>query len=236
MNPKYKRIVLKLSGEAISGDDSIFGLDLIRRISREIKGVHDLGVEIGIVIGGGNIIRGEKLSEIGFDRNRSDYMGMLATIINSIMLENSLKKEGVPAVVQSALPIETVVESIDLQNTFNYLKNGYVVIFAAGTGSPHFTTDTAASLRAREIYADLLLKATKVNGVYDKDPIKYKDAIFYPHLTYEEVLTKELSVMDMTAVSLCRDGNIPIAIFNIFQEENLYDIIMGKDVGTIIKG
>ena len=237
MNPKYKRVVLKLSGEAVSGSSgSVFDLSIIQRLASEIRSIYDLGVQIGIVIGGGNIIRGEKLSEMGLDRNRSDYMGMLATVINSMLLESSLKLAGVPAVVQSALPVETVVEPIDLSRTFKYLEDGNVVIFAAGTGSPHFTTDSAAALRAREIYADLLMKATKVSGVYDRDPVKYSDARFYPHLTYEEVLTKKLAVMDMTAISLCRDGNIPIVVFNIFQKGDMYDIIMGKNIGTKIEG
>ncbi len=237
MNPKYKRVVLKLSGEAVSGSSgSVFDLSIIQRLASEIRSIYDLGVQIGIVIGGGNIIRGEKLSEMGLDRNRSDYMGMLATVINSMLLESSLKLKGVPAVVQSALPVETVVEPIDLSRTFRYLEDGNVVIFAAGTGSPHFTTDSAAALRAREIYADLLMKATKVSGVYDRDPVKYSDAMFYPRLTYEEVLTKKLAVMDMTAISLCRDGNIPIVVFNIFQKGDMYDIIMGKNIGTKIEG
>ena len=237
MNPKYRRVVLKLSGEAISGTSgSVFDLSIIHRLASEIKGIYDLGVQIGIVIGGGNIIRGEKLSEMGLDRNRSDYMGMLATVINSMLLESSLKLSGVPAVVQSALPVETVVEPIDLSRTFRYLEDGNVVIFAAGTGSPHFTTDSAAALRAREIYADLLMKATKVSGVYDRDPVKYSDARFYPHLTYEEVLTKNLAVMDMTAISLCRDGNIPIVVFNMFNKGDMYNIILGKNIGTIIEG
>ncbi len=237
MNPKYKRVVLKLSGEAVSGSSgSVFDLSIIQRLASEIRSIYDLGVQIGIVIGGGNIIRGEKLSEMGLDRNRSDYMGMLATVINSMLLESSLKLAGVPAVVQSALPVETVVEPIDLSRTFKYLEDGNVVIFAAGTGSPHFTTDSAAALRAREIYADLLMKATKVSGVYDRDPVKYSNARFYPHLTYEEVLTKKLAVMDMTAISLCRDGNIPIVVFNIFQKGDMYDIIMGKNIGTKIEG
>ena len=237
MNPKYKRVVLKLSGEAVSGSSgSVFDLSIIQRLASEIRSIYDLGVQIGIVIGGGNLIRGEKLSEMGLDRNRSDYMGMLATVINSMLLESSLKLKGVPAVVQSALPVETVVEPIDLSRTFRYLEDGNVVIFAAGTGSPHFTTDSAAALRAREIYADLLMKATKVSGVYDRDPVKYSDAMFYPRLTYEEVLTKKLAVMDMTAISLCRDGNIPIVVFNIFQKGDMYDIIMGKNIGTKIEG
>ena len=235
MEPRYNRIVLKLSGEAISGKDFIFDFNIIERIADEIKKVRDAGVDVGVVVGAGNIIRGERLGRAGFDKNRADYMGMVATVINSIMIENVLKRRGVKSVVQSALPIETVVEPIDLQKTFNYLEKGYVIIFAAGTGRPHFTTDTAAALRAREIYADLLLKATKVRGVYDKDPAKYADARFYPKLSYDEVLSKNLRVMDMSAISLCKDGNIPIIVFNIFQEGSMYDIINGKNVGTIIE-
>ena len=232
---KYNRLILKLSGEAISGTDKVFDVEIVNQLAIEIKKVQELGVQIGIVIGGGNIVRGEKLSDIGLDRNRSDYMGMLATIINSLFLEQMLDKNGVNTVVQSALPVDTVVESITLQKTLDYLKSGKIVIFSAGTGSPHFTTDTAAALRAREINADLFLKATKVSGVYDKDPAIYENAKYYPYLSYEDVLSKKLAVMDMTAISLCREKKIPIVVFNMFQKGSIVDVISGKNVGTIIK-
>ena len=232
---KYSRIVLKISGEAISGNGSVFDINIMEQLVNEIKGVYEFGVEIGIVIGGGNIIRGENLSKIGLDRNQSDYIGMLATLINSLILDQLLAKNGIKSVVQSALPIETVVESINLKKTIDYLQSRKVVIFAAGTGSPHFTTDTAAALRAREIGADLLLKATKVSGVFNKDPIKYKDAVYYPSLSYEDVLSKKLAVMDMTAISLCREKKIPIVVFNIFERGSIAEIVNGKNIGTIIK-
>lgn len=232
---RYNRVVLKISGEAISSEYGVFDIDIVKSLVNEIRIIYELGVEIGIVIGGGNIMRGGEFSRVGFDRNRSDYMGMLATLINSLLLEQLMNKNGVASIVQSALPIETVVESIDLRKTMAYLSEGKVVIFAAGTGSPHFTTDTAAALRAREINADLLLKATKVSGVYDKDPVKYRDAVHYPTLTYEDVLSKNLAVMDMTAISLCREEKIPIVVFNIFEHGSMEGIIRGKNVGTIIK-
>ena len=232
---KYNRIVLKISGEAISGGKTTFDLDVIENLVDEIKAVYELGIEIGVVIGGGNIIRGEYLSHLGLDRNQSDYMGMLATLINSLLLEQILNKNGIPAIVQSALPIDTVVESINLKKTLDYLQKGNVVIFAAGTGSPHFTTDTAAALRAREIEADLLLKATKVSGVYDRDPVKHKDAVHYSSLSYEDVLSNNLAVMDMTAISLCKEEKIPIVVFNIFELGSIVKIVNGKNVGTIIK-
>ena len=232
---RYNRVVLKISGEAISSEYGVFDIDIVKSLVNEIRIIYELGVEIGIVIGGGNIMRGGEFSRVGFDRNRSDYMGMLATLINSLLLEQLMNKNGVASIVQSALPIETVVESIDLRKTMAYLSEGKVVIFAAGTGSPHFTTDTAAALRAREINADLLLKATKVSGVYDKDPVKYRDAVHYPTLTYEDVLSKNLAVMDMAAISLCREEKIPIVVFNIFEHGSMEGIIRGKNVGTIIK-
>lgn len=232
---RYNRVVLKISGEAISSEYGVFDINIVESLVNEIRIIYELGVEIGIVIGGGNIMRGGEFSQAGFDRNRSDYMGMLATLINSLLLEQLMNKNGVASIVQSALPIETVVESIDLRKTMAYLGEGKVVIFAAGTGSPHFTTDTAAALRAREINADLLLKATKVSGVYDKDPVRYSDAVHYPTLTYEDVLSKDLAVMDMAAVSLCREKEIPIVVFNIFEHGSIESIIRGKNVGTIIK-
>ena len=215
--------------------ESVFHLDTLKRVAGEIAKARDLGVEVGIVIGGGNIIRGSELERFGLDRIQADSMGMLATIVNSILLEQVLLSQGVPAVVQSALQIETVVESITLGRTESYFREGRVVLFAGGTGSPYFTTDTAAALRACEINADALLKATKVDGVYDRDPVKHRDATFFGTLSYDDVLAKRLSVMDMAAVSMCRDRGIPIIVFNMKREDELVNVLQGKGNGTLIK-
>ena len=233
--PKYRRVLLKISGEAIRGHDSIFDLEIVKRIASEIALLQKKGVEIGLVIGGGNIVRGEKLSEYGLDRIRSDYMGMTSTIINGLLFENVLKSIGAPAILQSALPINPVADSIDLNKTAFYLSEKTIVIFAAGTGNPYFTTDTAAALRALEINAQLLLKATKVDGVFDKDPEIHKDARFYKSLTYNDVLERNLKVMDMTAISLCREGKLPVMVFNISKSGNIVKIVMGENLGTTIK-
>jgi len=232
---KYKRVLLKISGEAIGSREGAFDLTAVRRISDEIRRLCELGCEIGIVIGGGNIVRGGTLSEHGLDRVQSDYMGMLATIINGILFETILQNEGVSAVVQSALRVETLTEDIVLKHTRSSLAEGKVILFAGGTGSPYFTTDTAAALRACEIGADALLKATKVDGVYDKDPVKYEDATFFPALSYQEVLYRDLKVIDMAAVAMCREQRIPIIIFNLLSEGNIEKIVRGYDVGTTIK-
>ncbi|UCB44301.1 MAG: UMP kinase [Spirochaetota bacterium] len=233
--PKYKRILLKISGEAIQGEDGIFDLSLASRIADEIAEIHGLGCEIGIVIGGGNIIRGEEFSRFGFDRNQSDYIGMLATVINGMLLESILLNKGLPAVIQSAMVVETLTEGIVLKRTQKYLNDKSVILFTGGTGNPYFTTDTAAALRACEIDADVLLKATKVDGVYDKDPVLYDDAVFHKNLTYHEVLYRDLKVIDMAAVAMCRDKKLPIIIFNIQQDGNIAKIVKGYDVGTTIK-
>lgn len=232
---RYRRIILKMSGEAIEGDGEVFNLDVVRRIAEEIGTVHSLGVQVGIVVGGGNIIRGQVFSRSGFSRVASDSMGMLATVINSLLFEEVLKSKGIPARLQSALVIEAISEGIVPKKTIKYLEDGEILLFAAGTGSPYFTTDTAAALRACEIGADVLLKGTKVEGVYDRDPVIYRDSVFYPSLSYEDVLTKRLGVMDMAAVSMCRDNRIPIVIFNILKEGALVKIVEGQDIGTIIK-
>ncbi len=232
---KYSRILLKLSGEAIEGKDEVFNLEKLGRIAEEIGRVHAEGVQIGVVIGGGNIVRGHTFSRYGFDRVPADSMGMLATVINSMLFEEVLKSKGVPARLQSALCIDTIAEAIVLKKTMRYLQNGEVVIFAGGTGSPYFTTDTAAALRACEIHADVLLKATKVEGVFDRDPELYQGGTFYETLNYEEVLTRQLRVMDMAAVSICRDNNIPIIIFNIMEDGALVKIVQGYNIGTTIK-
>lgn len=233
--PAYKRILLKLSGEAIATQDGTFHLETVERVAEEIGKVCRLGVEMGIVIGGGNIIRGSELERFGLDRIQADSMGMLATIINSILLEQVLLSQEIPSVLQSALPIETVAESVTLGRTVSYLREGRVVLFAGGTGSPYFTTDTAAALRACEIGADALLKATKVDGVYDRDPVKHSDATFYSTLHYDDLLGQRLMVMDMAAVSMCRDRGIPIVVFNMKREDELVRVVQGKGKGTLIK-
>jgi uridylate kinase len=232
--PRYQRVLLKISGEAVRGPASMFDLETVKRISSEIALLQKKGVEMGLVIGGGNIVRGEKLFEYGLDRNRSDYMGMTATIINGLLFESVLRSVGAAVVLQSALPIDTVAESIDLNKTAIHLSEKTIVIFAAGTGNPYFTTDTAAALRALEINAQLLLKATKVDGVFDKDPEVHKDAVFFKTLTYNDVLEKNLKVMDMTAISMCRDGKLPVMVFNINQSGNIVKIVMGDNIGTTI--
>ncbi len=233
--PKYRRILLKISGEAIQGHDSVFDLETVGRIASEIGQVQKEGVGIGVVIGGGNIIRGEKLSGYGLDRNQADSMGMLATLINGLLFENVLLSQGIPAVLQSALPVDTVAESIDLKKTSRYLKEKSVILFAGGTGSPHFTTDTAAALRALEIDAEVLMKATKVDGVFDKDPEVYSDARFFKTLTYDDVLGRNLKVMDITAITMCRNKKIPVIVFNINRRGNIVKIVSGDNIGTTIK-
>lgn len=231
----YKRILLKVSGEAIEGKDSPFHFDTLDRIVSEIVSVHSKGIEIGLIVGGGNILRGVEFSKHGYDRNQSDYMGMLATIINGLLLENIFLSKGVPVKLQSALRVDTVTEDIFLKNTHRYLEEGHIVILAGGTGNPYFTTDTAAALRACEIKADLLMKATKVDGVFDKDPVVHKNAVFYDTLTYKDFLRMNLKVMDSTAVAMCRDQRIPIAIFNIYKAGNIQKIVEGSRIGTTIK-
>ena len=233
--PYYSSILLKLSGEALQGEQG-YGIDndILNRIAREISEVSKLGVKVSIVIGGGNIYRGVSAAAAGMDRTTADYMGMLATAINSIALQHFLEKHGLVTRVQSALELNRVAEPYIQRRALRHLEKGRVVIFAAGTGNPYFTTDTAASLRALEINADIILKATKVNGVYDKDPNKFKDAKMFKSLKYMQVLEKELEIMDSTAISLCKDNKIPICVFNLFQKENIKKIVMGKKVGTTV--
>jgi uridylate kinase len=235
-NPKYQRILLKLSGEALQGSEG-YGISskALETISDEIAEVHSLGIEIAIVIGGGNIFRGVVGAETGIDRSTGDYMGMLATVINALALQNSLEKRGLHTRAQSALEIKEVAEPYIRRRAIRHLEKGRVVIFAAGTGNPFFTTDTAATLRALEIGADLILKATKVDGVYDKDPLKHKDAVKFKELSYMEVLQKELKIMDATAISLCMQGNIPIIVFNLFENDNIKKAILGEDIGTKVR-
>lgn len=232
---KYRRILLKISGEALSSPSDIFDFRTIDALISEIVDVHTLGTEVGIVIGGGNIIRGEKLAGAGFNRNRSDYMGMLATVINGMLFENVFQKKGVSAKLQSALQVPSVIEEVTANAGIQYLEQGIIVIFSGGTGNPYFTTDTAAALRACEIGADALLKATKVDGVFDRDPAVSKDAVFFPEVSYDDILKRKLKIMDMTAVSMCRDNGIPIIIFNLHQHGNLKKIVSGETIGTIVK-
>jgi uridylate kinase len=236
LKPKYKKLLLKLSGEAFQGKEKFgISLDILNSISQEIKQVLELGVQIAIVIGGGNIFRGIAAAAAGMDRSTADYMGMLATVINALALQDSLEGKGVLTRVQTALEINQVAESYIRRRAVRHLEKGRVVIFAGGTGNPFFTTDTAATLRALEIGAEVILKATKVDGVYDKDPLKYKDALKFEYLSYMDVLKKELKVMDATAISLCMQGNIPIVVFHFFDYGNVKKIVMGEEVGTIVR-
>ncbi len=234
--PKYRRVLLKLSGEVLQGDQG-GGIhpDMVKYIAAEIKSVVDIGIQVGVVIGGGNIFRGLKASAEGMDRVAADHMGMLATVINALALQDHLERLGVRTRVQSAIKIDEVAEPFILRRAIRHLEKGRVVIFAAGTGNPFFTTDTAATLRATEIKADIILKGTKVEGVYDSDPSVDENAILYKALTYMEVIKSELKVMDLTAVTLSKDNRIPIRVFNMRTPGNLRKIALGKDVGTIVQ-
>ena len=234
-SPFYKKILLKLSGEALMGDQE-FGIssDVITSYAKQIKEIVDLGVEVSIVIGGGNIFRGISGAAQGVDRVTGDHMGMLATVINSLALQNSIEKLGVPTRVQTAIEMPKVAEPFIKRRAQRHLEKGRVVIFGAGTGNPYFTTDTAAALRAIEMETDVVIKATKVDGIYDKDPVKYPDAIKYETVTYNEVLAKDLKVMDATAISLCRENKLPIIVFNSLDEGNLKKVIMGEHIGTTV--
>jgi len=235
--PRYKRIVLKLSGEVLTGQRD-YGIDpeVIRQIAQEIKGVKALGVEIAIVIGGGNIFRGVAASSKGMDRASADYMGMLATVINGLALQDALEKAGIHTRVQTAIEMREVAEPYIRRRAIRHLEKGRVVIFVAGTGNPYFTTDTTASLRAMEIGAEVILKATKVDGVYDADPLLHKGAKKYDELTYLEVLKKQIKVMDATAISLSMDHQIPIVVFNLKKRGNVKKVVLGEKVGTKVKG
>jgi len=234
--PVYRRILLKLSGEALMGSQS-FGLDeqVVVKVAGEIARVHRLGVELAIVIGGGNIIRGLAASHRGIDRVTGDHMGMLATVINALALQDALEKQGVPTRVQTAIDIREVAEPVIRRRAIRHLEKGRVVIFAAGTGNPFFTTDSAAALRANEIHADALLKATQVDGVYTADPRKSPDAQLLPAVTYQEVLEKNLRIMDAAAISLCRDNGLPIVIFNLTSEGNIERVVRGERVGSVVR-
>lgn len=232
---KYKRILLKLSGEALMGEKE-FGVDtnVITSIASEIKEVHSLGIQVAVVIGGGNIFRGVSASAKGMDRATADYVGMLATVINSLMLQDALEKNNVFTRVMSAIEMKELAEPYIRRRAVRHLEKGRLIIFAAGTGNPYFTTDTAASLRAMEIHADVILKGTKVDGVYDRDPMKDANAKRYDKLKYIDVLKDGLKVMDTTAISLCMDNNLPIVVFNIKQHGNLARVVRGEDIGTTV--
>ncbi len=236
MSVKYQRILLKLSGEALMGEQN-FGIEpqVLTDISKEVKNLVNQGVQVGIVIGGGNIFRGVGLAASGMDRVAGDHMGMLATVINSLALQDALEKNGVAARVMSALPIHQVCEDYIRRKAIRHLEKGRVVIFAAGTGNPFFTTDSAASLRGIEIEADVVIKATKVDGVYTADPVKDSSATLIKHLTYDEVLQKKLNVMDATAIVLCRDHNMPVRVYNMTKEGALQKVIEGGDEGTLVE-
>jgi len=232
---RFERILLKLSGEALMGDQG-FGIspDMIQYVAEEIRSVFDLGVQIAIVVGGGNIFRGIAASSYGMDRVSADRMGMLATVINSLALQDALEKRGMMTRVQTAISMHEVAEPFIVRKAIRHLEKGRVVIFAAGTGNPYFTTDTAAVLRAQEIHAEILMKATKVDGLYDSDPLVKKDAKFIREISYMEIIEKQLHVMDMTAISLAMDNHLPLIIFNLANKGNIKKVVCGKVVGTQI--
>ena len=237
--PVYKRIVLKLSGEALQGKSS-HGIDakICVSIAKQIKEIKDLGVEVGLVVGGGNIFRGQENTAghgLSLDRSVADYMGMLATVINGLALQDSLEGAGVPTRVQTAIEMHQVAEPYIRRRAIRHLEKGRVVIFVGGTGNPYFTTDTTAALRAKEINADVILKATKVDGVFSSDPLKDKTAKKFKELTYIEVLNKRLKVMDATAISLCMDNNMPIIVFNLTKEGNIKKVVLGEKIGTAVQ-
>ena len=236
MEPIYKRILLKISGEALAGEQG-FGIntDVLDTICTQIKEVHDLGLEIGLVVGGGNIWRGLSGSRKGMDRSQADYMGMLATVINSLALQDCLESKGIPTRVQTAIEMREVAAPYIRRRAVRHLERGRIVIFGAGTGNPYFSTDTTAALRAAEIGAEIIFKATKVDGVYDKDPMKFEDAKKYDSLSYIDVIKNGLGVMDSTATTLCMDNHIPILVFDLNNTGNIKRAVMGEPIGTIVK-
>ena len=234
MEPKYKRILLKLSGEALAGDKKAsLDFDVINRICTSIKKCYDAGVQVAIVVGGGNFWRGR--SSGAMDRTRADHIGMLATSMNALAVADSLEALGAEVRVQTAIEMRQIAEPYIRNRAVTHLKKGRIVIFGCGRGSPFFSTDTAASLRAAEIEADVMLKATMVDGVYDKDPHKYPDAVKYDTLTMDEVLLKNLAVMDSTAAAMCKDNGIPVIVFDLSRPDNIYDACMGERIGTLVK-
>ena len=235
--PKYQRILLKLSGEALGGDQG-FGIcpKTVANIAKQIGELRDLGVQVVIVVGGGNIFRGMEGEDAGIDRATGDYMGMLATIINSLALQNSLAHHGVETLVQTAIEMSEVAEPFIRRRAVRHLEKGRVVIFGGGTGNPYFSTDTAAALRANEIAADVILKATKVDGIYDKDPEKNPTAKRFQKISYLDCLQKQLRVMDSTAFSLCLDNSMPIIVFDLFKPHNIRNVVLGNKIGTLVSG
>jgi len=233
---KYKRIVLKLSGEVLRGGKSGDPIDshTLRAICNQVKEIHDLGVQVCVIIGGGNIFRGLQGSQHGVDRTTGDYMGMLATVINGLAIMDCLEKLGVTTRVQSAIPMNQIGEPFILRRAIRHLEKGRVVIFVAGTGNPYFSTDTTAALRASEMHADIIMKATKVDGIYDKDPALYPDAVKYEELTFLDALKQRLRVMDSTAFSLCLDNNVPILVFDLGDEHAIRKAIAGEKIGTLV--
>ena len=232
---KYNRVLLKLSGESLAGD-AHFGIDaeVVDRLTEQVRNVHAMGVAVGLVIGGGNIVRGTQASAKGMDRVSADYMGMLATIINSLALQDLLEKKGVETRVMTAIRMEQMAEPYIRRRGMRHLEKGRVVIFAGGTGHPYFSTDTAAALRAIEMHADVLIKATKVDGVYSADPMKDAAAELYRNLTFQDVVSRDLAVMDTSAVSLCRDNRLPIIVLNIEKEGAIAAAVRGEAVGTLV--
>lgn len=235
MSAKYKRILLKLSGESLMGSQS-FGIDseVLEKIAHEVAGIARIGIETGIVIGGGNIYRGLSAHQQGIDRVTGDQMGMLATVINALAIQNSLEKRGIYTRVQSAIQMDEICEPFILRKALRHLEKKRVVIFSAGTGSPYFTTDTAAALRAIEIKADVIIKGTRVEGVYDCDPEKFKKAKMFKKLSYNDVLERDLRVMDLTAITLCHENKLPIKVFNMNVKDNLRKLVSGENIGTLI--
>jgi uridylate kinase len=233
---KYKKVLLKLSGEAFLGDRQ-YGVDpkIFDKIANQIEKVVNSGVSLAIVIGGGNIFRGYVASTNGMDRATADYMGMLATVMNALALQDALEKKGLQTRVQSAIDMPKISEPYIRRKAVRHMEKGRIVIFAAGTGNPYFSTDTAATLRALEVHCDILLKATKVSGVYDKDPKKYKDAKKYKTLAYEEVLEKKLKVMDLSAVTLAMENKLPIVVFNLLEKDSILKVLSGESFGTVIR-
>jgi uridylate kinase len=234
-SPKYHRILLKLSGEALGGETGVgISPEAVQSMAEQIREVKDLGVQVVVVVGGGNIFRGLSGSERGIERATADYMGMLATVINALALQDALEKLGVATRVQSAITMSQVAEAFIRRRAVRHLEKGRVVIFGGGTGNPYFSTDTAAALRANEIGAEVILKATKVDGIYDRDPKKHADARRYTQIGYLEALHKELKVMDSTAFSMCKDNHMPIIVFDLFRPHNLKRVVMGEQVGTLV--
>lgn len=233
---KYKRVLLKLSGEVMLGERT-HGIDptAANQIAKRIQKIHELGVELAVVIGGGNIFRGLSASAKGMDRTTADYIGMLATAINGLALQSALEEVDVPTRLQNSFAMDKVSERYIRRRAMRHLEKGRVVIFSGGTGNPYFSTDTAAALRANEINAEVIFKATKVDGIYDKDPMKHADAKFYPEISFMDVIDQRLKVMDVTAISLCMENKLPIIVFNMWEEENFARVLQGEKIGTIVK-